>query len=203
MLNRLRRLITGSLRSQGPYFMAENPQYREFDVGEGSYGYPEIVFYDAGAKLTIGKYCGFAPKVTILLGGEHHHDWVSSYPFSLLHEDAKHLPGYPFTKGDVVIGNDVWLGYGALVLSGVTIGDGAVVAARSVVTRDVEPYSIVAGVPAKHIKFRFQPPTVDALLEIAWWDWPHEKIESSWEHIQSSDVVSFVQRFHRSQKPAK
>jgi virginiamycin A acetyltransferase len=131
------------LGARAPYLMSENPAYSSYDLGEGSYGYPEIAFYDAGAGLRIGKYCSIAPKVTILLGGEHHHDWVSSYPFSLMNEAAKGLPGYPFTKGDVVIGNDVWIGYDALILSGVTIGNGAVIAARSLITKDIEPYSIV------------------------------------------------------------
>jgi acetyltransferase-like isoleucine patch superfamily enzyme len=172
--------------------MTENPQYRNYEVGEGTYGYPEINFYDAGAKLIIGKYCSFAPKVTILLGGEHHHDWVSSYPFSLMQEEASELPGYPMTKGDVAIGNDVWIGYEALILSGVTIGDGAVIAARSLVAKNVEPYSIVGGVPAKHLRFRFDQETVNELMRIRWWDWTSAEIHSAMPKLQSPNMQAFL-----------
>jgi acetyltransferase-like isoleucine patch superfamily enzyme len=188
----LSRLNLSFLSKEGPYLMSQNRRYEEFDVGEGTYGYPEIVFYDAGGKLKIGSYCAIAPKVTILLGGEHHHDWVSGYPFSLLYDNASELPGYPFTKGDVTIGNDVWIGYDALILSGVTIGDGGVIAARSLVTRDVEPFEVVGGVPAKHIRYRFDERTVKSLLEIAWWKWPREEIERSWHLIQSPNVEQFI-----------
>ena len=172
--------------------MSENRKYKTFDIGEGTYGYPEIAFYDAGAKLKIGKYCAIAPKVTILLGGEHHHNWVGSYPFSLMETDAGHLSGYPFTKGDVTIGNDVWIGYDALILSGVTIADGAVIAARSLVTKDVEPYSIVGGSPAKHLKFRFDDETISSLRQIAWWNWSKAEIKDAWNLIQSPNVKEFI-----------
>jgi acetyltransferase-like isoleucine patch superfamily enzyme len=175
--------------------MSQNKKYGSFEIGEGSYGYPDVVFYDAGAMLKVGKYCGFAPKVTILLGGEHHHDWVSSYPFSLLNEDASGLSGYPFTKGDVVIGNDVWIGYDSLILSGVTIGDGAVIAAKSLVAKDVDPFAVVGGVPAKLIRYRFDEPTIGSLREIAWWNWPEEKIKENWHLIQSPHVGEFISRF--------
>ena len=188
-LERISRLFE---RSPEPYLMSENRKYKTFDIGEGTYGYPEIAFYDAGAKLKIGKYCAIAPKVTILLGGEHHHELVGSYPFSLMETDASHLSGYPFTKGDVTIGNDVWIGYDALILSGVTIADGAVIAARSLVTKDVEPYSIVGGSPAKHLKFRFDDETISSLRQIAWWNWSKAEIKDAWNLIQSPNVKEFI-----------
>jgi virginiamycin A acetyltransferase len=198
MLRKSIKRLLGSFRdSEGPYFMSHNRKYSAFHIGEGTYGYPEIAFYDAGAKLTIGTYCGFAPKVTILLGGEHHHDWVSSYPFSLLDEKARLLPGYPFSKGDVTIGNDVWVGYEALILSGVSIGDGAVIAARSLVTKDVEPYSIVGGVPAKHLKYRFDENTVESLRRIAWWSWSKPEIEKAWHLIQSPETEEFIRLYDK------
>lgn len=175
--------------------MAENPRYRNYDVGVGTYGYPEVVFYDAGATLQIGKYCSIAPNVTILLGGEHHHDWVSSYPFSLMFDEAKGREGYPFSKGDVNIGNDVWIGYDAIVLSGVSIGDGAVVAARSVVTRDVKPFEIVAGIPAKVLRCRFSAEDIEALSRIAWWNWTDDQIRSAWHLIQSPNIQEFITRY--------
>jgi acetyltransferase-like isoleucine patch superfamily enzyme len=96
------------------------------------------------------------------------------------------------SKGDVVIGNDVWLGYGSMIMSGVGIGDGAVIAAGAVVTRDVEPYSIVAGNPARLIKKRFDEETIDKLLKIKWWDWPVEKINNNLNLIYNIDVSKML-----------
>jgi virginiamycin A acetyltransferase len=198
MISFLREFV-GKLRSpQGSYFMAENKRYAAYEIGEGTYGRPNITFYDAGATLKIGSYCSIGPGVTILLGGEHHLDWVTTYPFSLLFDDARLLKGYPHTKGDVVIGSDVWIGQEAMVLSGVTIGDGAAVAARSVVTKDVEPYSIVAGNPARHIRFRFSEPTIRSLLSIAWWKWPPEQVRAARPLLQSADVDGFIAKYSKN-----
>lgn len=195
-MRRLARRVLDRLSvPQKPTFTSDDRRYSSYEIGDGTYGSPEVAFYDAGAKLRIGKFCAIAPKVTILLGGEHHHDWVSNYPFNLQYEEAKALPGYPFTKGDVTIGNDVWLGYGALVLSGITIGDGAVIAARSVVTKDVPPFAIVGGVPAKLIRYRFSHSVIQELLKIAWWDWPKSKVLESAPLLQSSNVDEFIERF--------
>lgn len=192
------REFAGKLRSpQGSYFMAENKRYAAYEIGEGTYGRPNITFYDAGATLKIGSYSSIGPGVTILLGGEHHLDWVTTYPFSLLLDDARSLPGYPHTKGDVVIGSDVWIGHEALVLSGVTIGDGAVIAARSVVTKDVEPYSIVAGNPSRHVRFRFPESTIQSLLKIAWWNWPPEQVKAARPFLQSGDVDGFIAKYSK------
>ena len=185
------------MADRGPYFMSENNKYSNYQVGVGTYGFPEIVFYDAGAILKIGNYCSIAPGVQILLGGEHHMEFVTTYPFSLLVDDAKKIPGYPYSKGDVVIGNDVWIGLDAMILSGVTIGDGAVVAGRSVVVRDVEPYSVVAGNPARHIKYRFSQETIERLLKIAWWSWPASEIKQAWPMLQSPDVDKFITEYCR------
>ena len=194
------REFAGKLRSpQGSYFMAENKRYAAYEIGEGTYGRPDITFYDAGATLKIGSYSSIGPGVTILLGGEHHLDWVTTYPFSLLFDEARSLPGYPHTKGDVVIGSDVWIGHEALVLSGVTIGDGAVIAARSVVTKDVEPYSIVAGNPSRHLKFRFPESTIQSLLKIAWWNWPPEQVKAARPFLQSGDVDGFIAKYSKHQ----
>ena len=198
MLKRLLRSFYHKvLADQEPYFMAENKKYSGYQIGVGTYGWPEILYYDAGATLKIGNYCSIAPGVRILLGGEHHVEYVTTYPFSLLLDEAKNLPGYPYSKGDVIIGNDVWIGQDAMILSGVCIGDGAVVAGRSVVTRDVAPYSVVAGDPARHIKFRFSQDTIDALLGIAWWNWPASEIRKAWPLLQSPDVDRFVEQYYR------
>jgi acetyltransferase-like isoleucine patch superfamily enzyme len=193
--NILRRIKNKLDGSDAPLIMTENWRYNAYEIGEGTYGRPDIRFYDDGATLKIGNYCSIAGDVTILLGGEHHHDWVSNYPFSIHSDGAGELPGYPMTKGDVIIGNDVWIGYDALILSGVKIGDGAVIAARALVNKDVEPYSIVGGVPAKHLRYRFSAETIKALQEIAWWNWSAAEIRAAWHLLQSPNINDFIARY--------
>jgi acetyltransferase-like isoleucine patch superfamily enzyme len=196
MLRKVLRQFRNRLAEKNdPYFMAQNKRYDAYEIGVGTYGRPEVHFYDSGAGLKIGNYCSIAAEVKIMLAGEHHHDWVSGYPFSLLFDEARNLPGYPMTKGDVVIGSDVWIGYDAMILSGVQIGDGAVVAARSVVTKDVEPFAIVGGTPAKHLRYRFPEATIKALREIAWWNWSEKEIRAAWHLIQSPRVEEFIARY--------
>jgi acetyltransferase-like isoleucine patch superfamily enzyme len=196
MLRKVLRNFRNRLAEKNdPYFMAQNKRYAAYEIGVGTYGRPEVHFYDSGAGLKIGNYCSIAAEVTIMLAGEHHHDWVSGYPFSLLFDEARDLPGYPMTKGDVVIGNDVWIGYDAMILSGVKIGDGAVVAARSVVTKDVAPFAVVGGTPAKHLRYRFSEATIKALQEIAWWNWSEKEIRAAWHLIQSPNVEEFIARY--------
>jgi acetyltransferase-like isoleucine patch superfamily enzyme len=182
-------------RGRASSFTADHQEYARFEVGIGTYGEPEVVYWDCGGTLRIGRYCSIASGVTILLGGEHHTDWVTTYPFSLMVPAAVGLPGYPRTKGDVKIGNDVWLGYEALILSGVTIGDGAVIGARSVVTRDVEPYAVVAGSPARMIRHRFQTAQVERLLRVAWWNWPEERVREAWPLLMSPDIERFLSKY--------
>ncbi len=148
-------------------------------IGEGTYGRPSIYFWDDQTKIKIGKYCSIATEVRVILGGEHRLDWVSTYPFMEFQDKwptSKGIQGHPSSKGNIEIGNDVWIGHGATILSGVSIGDGAVIAAGSVVTKSVEPYSIVGGNPAKLIRVRFDNETVNELLNIKWWDFGQENI---------------------------
>jgi acetyltransferase-like isoleucine patch superfamily enzyme len=169
-----------------------NPDYQ---IGEGTYGKPHIYDWSEGSKLIIGKYTAIADEVTIILGGNHRMDWVSMYPFPALSDEwpeAQNIKGHPWTKGDVVIGSDVWIGNGATILSGVNIGDGAVIAARAVVVKDVPPYSIVGGNPAKIIKYRFSEPTIKQLLRIAWWNWPKEKIAKHVKTLCSTNTEAII-----------
>ena len=144
--------------------------------------------------MTIGKFCAIAEGVTVLLGGNHRTDWISTFPFSVLWpEVAGHIKGHPATRGDVVIGNDVWIGWGALILSGVKIGDGAVIGAHSVVSRDVPPYAIVCGNPAIIKKYRFDEESIQKLLAISWWNWPDEEIAEVVPMLLSQDIGAFLE----------
>lgn len=147
-----------------------------WDIGDHTYGNPSI--FERTAHLSIGKFVSIAAGVGIALGN-HTIDTVSSYPFPTL---SKWWPsGAGMTdhdsRGEVIIGNDVWIGASAFITSGVTIGDGAVIAGHAVVTKDVPPYAIVGGNPARVIRHRFQPDIVERLLQVAWWEWPDEKID--------------------------
>ena len=134
-------------------------RYPNFDIGLGTYGIPEVHDWSQGTSLRIGAYTSIADDVHSFLGGNHRTDWVSCYPCPAYLEEARDIPGFDDTNGNMIIGNDVWLGSGCLILSGLTVGDGAMVAARAVVTRDVEPYAIVGGNPARRIGWRFDADT--------------------------------------------
>jgi acetyltransferase-like isoleucine patch superfamily enzyme len=164
------------------------------EVGEYTYGIP-IVQPQKGINLKIGRFCSISENVTVHLGLNHPTHRVTTYPFKAFLDDwpeAEPLTGSHFgpqSKGDVVIGNDVWIGYGAMILSGVTIGDGAVIGAGAVVTKDVEPYAIVAGNPARLIRKRFDEQTIARLLEVRWWEWPADKIRRNLEVICSPNLA--------------
>ncbi len=165
--------------NQTAIHLAHLRQKYGFSVGEATYGRPKLRFPESGARLTIGRYGSIADGVEILLGGNHRTDWVTTYPFPALPAlwpEAASSRDHQSTRGDVSIGHDVWLGSQCMILSGVTIGHGAVVAARSVVTRDVPPFAIVGGNPAKLIRMRFDDATMAKLLALEWWHWPRERI---------------------------
>ena len=144
-------------------------------------------------RLVIGKFCSIACGAKFLFNSANHTlRSLSTYIFPVLFEewglDVARIPEAWDNRGDIVIGNDVWIGYEAVVLAGVTIGDGAVIGTRAVVTRDVPPYTIVGGVPAKPIRTRFPEKTIQQLLELRWWDWPPERVASGIDAIQSGDL---------------
>lgn len=173
-------------------FMNENPTYDKYKIGIGSYGFPTINDWNDGTNLFIGNYCSFADNITILLGGEHHTDWITTYPFKTLGNPDFNLNCDRKSKGDVVIKNDVWISKNVIILSGVVIGNGAVIGAGSVVTKNVPSYSIVAGNPAKIIKYRFNSEEIASLKKIAWWDWPSEKIEKNRNSLLSNQIDEFI-----------
>ena len=146
-----------------------------------------------GDKLIIGKFCAVATGVKFIMnGGNHNIQDFPSYPFAIFSGDwRERLPAdYAFpSRGDTVVGNDVWLGYDSLIMPGVKIGDGAIVASRSVVTKDVPPYHIVGGNPARVLRARFDAATIQALLEIRWWDWDAAKITRNLAAICGTDIA--------------
>ncbi len=167
-----------------------------YSIGDYTYGKPRVISWEKeGTSLRIGKYCSISTHVVIFLGSEHRTDWVSTYPFPSLWEEARSINGHPFSKGDVTIGNDVWVGYNVTILSGVTIGDGAAIGACSVVTRNVPPYAIVAGNPAQVIRYRFDEETIRKLLEIQWWNWPDERVAENVQLICSDSADALIKKF--------
>ncbi len=165
-------------------------------MGIGSYGLPLVHDWNEGGTLKIGAFCSIAENVQIFLGGHHRTDWISTYPFPAKIDALQDIKGYAFSRGDVVIGNDVWLGTGAMILSGITIGHGAVVGAGAVVTHDVDPYAVVAGNPAHLIKWRFDETTRKELLAVAWWEWPLEAILAAAPILCSDNIDALLEHAH-------
>lgn len=173
------------------------------EIGDYSYidGHPILLSWGEGAKVRIGKFCSIAANVTFMLGGNHRTDWITTYPFNaLMPRTYGDIQGHPYIKGDIVIGNDVWIGRECKILSGVHIGNGAVVAAYAVVTKDVPAYAMVGGVPARLLKYRFSHREKEALERIRWWDWPEKKIAEMVSALQNGDIDSFVDRYDKDEE---
>lgn len=148
-------------------------------VGKYTYGRLEVLMFNNENSLKIGSYCSIAPKTVFLLSADHYTDHISSFPYKV--KVTKNLDREGISKGDIVVADDVWIGCGTTVLSGVHIGQGAVIAAGSVVTKDVPPYAIVGGVPTKVIKYRFSPEMITELLKVDYSQLTEEMIK---EHIE-------------------
>lgn len=142
-------------------------------------------------RLIIGKFCMIASGVTFIMNGANHlSKSISSYPFAIFGKawkEAMEGKVYP-TKGDTVIGNDVWIGFNSTIMPGVKIGDGAIIAANATVTKDVEPYSIIGGNPARELKKRFSAAQIENLLKIKWWDWDIEKITANVQNLTGEEI---------------
>lgn len=163
---------------------------REFEKNNVLYHYPVN-----GDRLIIGRFCSIACGARFLFtSGNHALKSLSTYTFPIFFDewglDAKNIRDAWDNKGDTVIGNDVWIGYEAIIMSGVKIGDGAIVGTRAVVTGDVPPYTIVGGVPARPIRKRFDDETIRRLEALRWWDWDEEKLRRNLSAIQSGDLAA-------------
>ncbi len=169
--------------------------YDDFDNVENFEKNIKYYFDFTGDKLIIGKFCMIASNVKFIMNGANHlTDAITSYPFAVFGKDWGNVmegKSYP-NKGDVIIGNDVWIGYNATIMAGVKIGDGAIIAANSNVVKNVEPYNIVGGNPAKLIKKRFSDKTITKLLEIKWWDWDIDRITANIQNLTGNNPENLL-----------
>lgn len=163
--------------------------------GRYTYGKPKVVCTTNGFSVSFGNFCSISNDVTIYLGGNHRTDWVTTYPFGHIHQgifNSFNGKGHPRSNGNVTIGNDVWICENVIIMSGVKIGDGAVIANNSHVVKDVEPYTIVGGNPAKFIKYRFSKEQIEKLLKLQWWNLPDAKINKILPLLCQSDVDKLI-----------
>lgn len=186
----LKDVVSGTNIQVGDYTMYNDfvNDPRDFEKNNVLYHYPVN-----GDRLEIGKFCSIACGAKFLFTSANHAlRSLSTYPFPIFFDewelDAKDIRSAWDNKGDIILGNDVWVGYEAVILSGVTIGDGAIIGTRAVVTKDVPPYTIVGGVPAKSLRRRFDDKTVERLLALRWWDWEEEKIKRHIAAIQAGNM---------------
>lgn len=167
--------------------------YTYYDDPRGPEHFEDHVLYHfdfIGDRLVIGRYCSIAAEATFIMnGGNHMTSWFTTYPFPIFGQgwEVAAPEQWPH-RGDTRVGNDVWIGYRATIMPGVTIGDGAIVATASVVTRDVPPYAVVGGNPATVIRMRFDAATVERLLALAWWDWDAGKVTRNVRAICGGDI---------------
>ncbi|MHB0753694.1 CatB-related O-acetyltransferase [Polaribacter sp. M15] len=173
--------------------------YTYYDDFENVENFEKNVKYHfdfTGDKLIIGKFCMIASDVKFIMNGANHlTDAMSTYPFAVFGNGWEHaMEGktYP-QKGNITIGNDVWIGYNATIMAGVTIGDGAIIATNATVIKDVAPYSIVGGNPAKEIRKRFSEGVITKLLELKWWNWDIEKITKNVQHLTHNKIEKFIE----------
>lgn len=195
----LKNVVSGANIEIGDYTIYNDFVHdpRDFERSNVLYHYPVN-----GDRLKIGKFCSIACGAKFLFtSGNHSLRSLSTYTFPIFFEewglDAKDICSAWDNKGDIVIGNDVWIGYEALILSGVTVGDGAIIGSRAVVTKDVPPYTIVGGVPAKPIRRRFDGAVIERLEKLRWWDWDIEIIRRSIPAIQSGDIAALERMAER------
>ena len=168
---------------------------KDIDIGKYTYGAPVVRSGGGIAHLKIGNFCCIGPDVSIHLISDHHPDWITSYDIKTLFDWGHHVytKDEIVYKGDVTIGNDVWIGERAIILPGVSIGDGCVIGAGSIVTKSIEPYTIAAGNPCKPIRKRFSEEDISLLKEVKWWDWNDNLIYEQADLLQQQNVKKLYQ----------
>lgn len=196
MIKKILKKILG-IKEEGKknisFFLSENEKFKKYSIGVGTYGQPRVLDWNDNTTLKIGNYCSIATNVTILLGGEHQGQWITTYPFKTISNFNINTDYNEHkSKGDVIIENDVWIGANSTILSGVIVGNGAIIGAGSVVTKDVPDYAIVGGNPAKIIRFRFEKEIIDKLLGIEWWNWNNEKIQRNIDVLCSENIDDLI-----------
>ena len=167
-------------------------RYPQFKFGRETYGNLNVRDFMGVDDLEVGSFTSIGPGVQILLGAEHRSDWVTTYPFNINWNQFSYITGHPKSNGSVKIGSDVWIGLEAVIMAGVTIGDGAVIGSRAIVTKDVPAYGVAVGMPAKMLKYRFDADIIKQLLDICWWDWPDEKIARAMPDLLSENISKFI-----------
>lgn len=188
-------------KNENTIFTKDYQEFQNDKIGEFTYGRPIVNFRNSESTLEIGKFCSIASNVVIFLGGNHRVDWISTFPFNKIEpfkNDAQMIIGHPATKGSVKIGNDVWIGEGVTILSGVTIGDGAVVGTKAVIAKDIGPYEVWVGNPARLIKKRFSEDEIEKLLEIKWWDLNQKELRDVIPVICSNQINVLTTYFTRN-----
>jgi acetyltransferase-like isoleucine patch superfamily enzyme len=198
VLGRLRKRLQ---RSRNPHnltrlHLAHYVEQHGFEIGDHSYGAPKIRWWGEKARLSIGRFCSIADHVEIFLGGNHHSEWVTTYPFPTFSQQwpkAPKLDPVAPGRGDVIIGSDVWIGAGVAILAGVTVGTGAIIGARAVVTADIPPYSVTVGNPGRVARLRFSAMQIAGLLQTAWWDLDDAAISELSPLLLSTDVDGLIE----------
>lgn len=181
----------------------ENRDLLIMDVGSYYDRDVEIISWSDKYKVLIGKYCSIGRNTCFFLHADHRKDWIttSSQLWGPVTPSIARMHmgmGHPTCEGNIIIKNDVWIGAKSTIMSGVTIHNGAVIGACSVVTKDVEPYSIVVGNPSRLIGYRFQESTIQKLLDIAWWDWPETKIQEEAKLMWSNNIFGFINKHYQN-----
>jgi acetyltransferase-like isoleucine patch superfamily enzyme len=181
--------------------LSDRKDLLNYDIGRWSYGNLAVVKWNRNGTLKVGNFCSFADNTVVLLGGEHDTSNISTFPLGVFLGGVT-ADAHERTKGDVIIGNDVWVGRNSTILSGVRIGDGAVIGAHSLVTQYVPDYAIVAGNPARLIRLRFARDIIESLLIIKWWTWPDEKVRKYAPLLLSNNIEALVNTEMKSSRSA-
>jgi len=189
------------MRQLDSSFTLHQVESKVSNIQVGDYTYtadviPELIAYLPTDIIIIGKFCSLANGAILFGGGEHRVDWVSSYPFRIAFGDPMaNKDGHPASKGPTIVGNDVYIGYHAIVLSGVKVGNGVIIGAGAVVTQNIPDYAIVGGNPARVIKMRMTDAQIEDMLKIKWWDWPIEEIKKAIPYLCSDNIQKFIDRY--------